>query len=105
MPNIRHSWAQFGKKETACKERKRLTLEKKITEEEERADQVAAFERCEAACTCRVVPCPKAAWKRCPMCGPKKGLCKVRACAAARKPLLLGFNPTMEVLEGLTEGA
>ena len=28
-------------------------------------------------------------------CGPKKGLCKVRACAAARKPLLLGYNPAV----------
>ena len=38
----------------------------------------------------RPVQRPWAGWKRCPACGPKKGLCKVRACAAARRPLLLG---------------
>ena len=47
---------------------------------------------------------PWLGWKRCPTCGPKKGLCKVRACAAARKPLLLGYNPAAEALEG-AEGA
>ena len=37
---------------------------------------------------------------RCPTCGPKKGLCKVRACAAARRPLLLGYNPAVGAQDG-----
>ena len=41
-----------------------------------------------------------AGWKRCPTCGPKKGLCKVRACKAAREPLMLGYNPAVEGQEG-----
>ena len=55
---------------------------------------------CKAGCTCGLVPCPWAGWKRCPACGPKKGLCKVRACKAARDPLLLGYNPPVGLLEG-----
>ena len=47
----------------------------------------------------RAVPVGRA-WKRCPACGPKKGLCKVRACKAAREPLLLGYNPAVEGQEG-----
>ena len=46
------------------------------------------------------IPCPYAKWKRCPVCGPKNGLCKVKACVAARKPLLLGFNPAVGAQEG-----
>ena len=48
----------------------------------------------------RMVPCPWAKLKRCPKCGPKNGLCKARECAAARKPLLLGFNPAVGAQEG-----
>ena len=48
----------------------------------------------------RPVQRPWAGWKRCPACGPKKGLCKVRACSAARKPLLLGYNPAVDAQEG-----
>ena len=33
-------------------------------------------------------------------CGPKNGLCKARACVAARKPLLLGYNPAVGQPEG-----
>ena len=44
-------------------------------------------------------PCPYAKWKRCPECGPKNGLCKVRACEATRKPLLLGYTPPVGLLE------
>jgi hypothetical protein len=32
-------------------------------------------------------------------CGPKKSLCKVRACKAAREPLLLGYNPAVDQQE------
>ena len=34
----------------------------------------AAFAVCEVKCVCGVIPCSWAAWKRCPKCGPKKGL-------------------------------
>ena len=95
-------------KEEAAKEKKRMALEKKDAEQKEAEERVAAFARCEAVCVCGVVPCPFAGWKRCPMCGPKKGLCKVRACSAARKPLLLGYNPAVggatEPPEGLIDG-
>ena len=47
---------------------------------------------------CGVEPCPMAKWKRCPVCGPKSSLCKIRACSAARKPLLLGYSPAVPEL-------
>jgi hypothetical protein len=89
-------------KEAATKEKKRLALEKKEAEKKDAEERATAFARCEAVCVCGVVPCPWKCWKRCPMCGPKKGLCKVRACAAARKPLLLGYNPAVGAQEGAT---
>ena len=51
------------------------------------------FALCEVTCVCGVVPCLWVGWKRCLVCGPKKGLCKVRVCAAARRPLMLGYTP------------
>ena len=87
------------------KERKRLALEKKEAAAREAEAAAAAFARCEVACACGIVPCPYAKWKRCPTCGPKNGLCKVRACVAARKPLLLGYNPAVGAPEGAQDGA
>lgn len=86
------------------KERKRQALEKKEAAAQAAEATAAAFARCEVACVCGIIPCPYAKWKRCPTCGPKNGLCKARACAAARKPLLLGYNPAAGVQEG-AEGA
>ena len=77
-------------------EKKRLATEKKEAERLAAEQRIAAFELCEAACACGVVPCPWAGWKRCPTCGPKSSLCKVRACVAARKPQLLGYNPAVD---------
>jgi hypothetical protein len=54
------------------------------------------FALCEVTCVCGVVPCLWVGWKRCLVCGPKKGLCKVRVCAAARRPLMLGYTPPAE---------
>jgi hypothetical protein len=71
----------------------------KVAKAQGKEERAAAFARCEAACSCGVVPCPWASWKRCPTCGPKKGLCKVRVCVAARKPLLLGYNPAVGTAE------
>ena len=88
------------KKEEGAKEKKRQALEKKEVEKEVAERSAAAFARCEAACACGVAPCPWAGWKRCPACGPKKGLCRVRRCIAARKPLLLGYNPAVNTEEG-----
>ncbi len=78
----------------AKEEKARAKAEAKAAEEAEAARLVAAFELCEHGCVrgCGAVPCPMATWKRCPACGPKSSLCKVRACVAARKPLLLGYN-------------
>ncbi len=46
----------------------------------------------EKGCLCEVQPCPWVAWRHCATCGGcKKGWCKVRACVAARKPLMLTF--------------
>ena len=81
---------------TAAAEKKRLAHEKKEAAAAAAVADVAAFERCEHGCACSVVPCPYAKWKRCPACGPKSSLCKARACVAARKPLLLGYNPVVE---------
>jgi hypothetical protein len=88
----------------AVKEKQRLALEKKEAAAREAEAAAAAFARCEVMCACGIVPCPYAKWKRCPTCGPKNGLCKVRACVAARKPLLLGYNPAVGVPEGAREG-
>ena len=69
---------------------KRLkSAEKKDDAARARADVVAGFEACQHACVCPSQPCAWSGWKLCPACGPKKGLCKVRACAAARRPLAL----------------
>lgn len=84
----------------ATTEKTRLALKKKEAALQEAADREAAFALCEAGCTCGLVPSPWAGWKRCPACGPQKGLCKVRACKAAREPLLLGYNPAVEGQEG-----
>jgi hypothetical protein len=92
-------------KAAEVKEKKRLALMKKETAAREVEVAAAAFARCEVVCVCGIVPCPYAKWKRCPTCGPKNGLCKVRACAAARNPLLLGYNPVVDAPEGAQEGA
>ena len=68
-------------------------------------EREAAFARCEIACACGVVPCPWAGFVRCPTCGPKKGQCRVRVCAAARAPLLLGYNPAVGAAEGAAGAA
>ena len=87
------------------KEKKRQALEKKDTQQKEAEERAAAFARCEAVCKCGVIPCPWLGFKRCPTCqGIKKGLCKVKACYAARQPLLLGYNPAMGAADG-AEGA
>ena len=85
-------------------EKKRRQEEKKEVEKREADEREAAFARCERGCVCGVMPCPWLGWKRCPTCGPKRGLCRVRACAAARAPPLLGYNPPAEAPEG-AEGA
>eukprot|EP00962_Isochrysis_galbana_P037741 scaffold13255_cov128-Isochrysis_galbana.AAC.5 len=72
-------------------QRKQAAAKKKAQEEGETAFRIKAFERCELGCVCVcgappfASACPFAKWKRCPTCGPKPGLCKVRACVAARK--------------------
>ena len=80
-----------------------MGAEKKEAEAASASERDAAFARCELACVCEVIPCPYAKWKRCPACGPKSSLCKVRVCVAARKPLLLGYMPVVEMLEGPKE--
>ena len=79
----------------AVEKKKRQRQEQKAGEEREAVERIAAFERCELGCVCGVVPCPYAKWKRCPTCGPKSSACKARACVAARKPLMLGYNPAV----------
>ena len=85
--------AAAAAKEEKARAKADQKAEAKATEDAEAARLVAAFEVCEHGCACGVVPCPMAKWKRCPACGPKSSLCKVRACVAARKPLLLAYNP------------
>ena len=87
----------------AAKAKKLQAAEKKEAEAAAASERDAAFARCELACVCMVTPCPYAKWKRCPACGPKNGLCKVRACVAARRPLLLGYTPPVGLSEGPTE--
>ena len=82
--------------EAAAKDEKaRARAEAKVAGEQEADALIAAFEACEHGCVCEVAPCMMAKWKRCPTCGPKSSLCKARACVAARKPLLLGYNPAL----------
>eukprot|EP00966_Prymnesium_polylepis_P296448 6848618-Prymnesium_polylepis.1 len=85
---------------TAAQAKKLQAAEKKEAAAAEAAERGAAFALCEVACACGVTPCPYGKCKRCPVCGPKNGFCKVRACAAARKPLLLGHTPPVGLLEG-----
>ena len=71
---------------------KRAAAEKKKSDAaQERDALVAGFEACEHGCVCPSQPCAWVSWKRCPACGPKKGVCKVRACVAARRPLALTY--------------
>ena len=87
----------------AAAAKKEQATQKKEAAAAAASERDAAFVRCEIACACEVTPCPYAKWKRCPACGPKNGLCKVRACVAAREPLLLGYTPPVGLLEGPTE--
>ena len=79
------------KKKTS--EKARARAETKAAGVQEADGLIAAFEACEHGCVCEVSPCMMAKWKRCPACGPKRSVCKARACVAARQPLLLGYNP------------
>ena len=81
--------AEDTAREDKAKEKKQKIEEKKAAAASEKEANIAAFEVCEEECACAVVPCPWAKWKRCPQCGPKKGVCKVQGCVAKRKPLLL----------------
>ena len=87
----------------AAKAKKLQAAEKKEVAAAAILERDAEFALCEVACACGVTPCPYTKWKRCPACGPKNGLCKVRACVAARKPLLLGYTPPVGLLEGPRE--
>jgi hypothetical protein len=49
------------------------------------AEQLQLFEACESACVCGIDPCPFLRWRRCPQCGPKPSVCKVRACVQKRR--------------------
>ena len=92
---------QEDEAEAARKEQKKLAaLQKKKEASRAAAERDAAFALCEAQCTCGIIPCPWAGWKRCALCGPKKGLCKAKVCVAARQPLLLGYNPATAGAEG-----
>ena len=77
----------------AVQAKKEQSAERKEAEAAAAVERAEQFALCEIICACGVVPCPWVGWKRCPVCGPKKGLCKVRVCAAARKPLMLGHTP------------
>ena len=80
-------------------EKKDAAAARKATEEAARATAISGFEQCEATrvegkCACRPV-CEYAKWVRCPTCGPKSGMCRVRACVEACNgptPLLLGHT-------------
>ena len=91
------------KAEATRKEQKKVqALEEKKAAARAVVERDAAFALCEAKCVCGVIPCPHGpggSGAR-PSCGPKKGLCKARACAAARQPLLLGYNPAAEAVAG-----
>ena len=87
----------------AVKAKKQQAVERKEAEAAAASERNVAFARCELACVCKVTPCPYAKWKRCPACGPKSRLCKVRVCVAARKPLLLGCAPAVALLQGPRE--
>ena len=68
--------------------------EKKSSAEAAAAQLVLDFERCPGAgkCSCGMVPCPMEKMERCSnqdFLAIKRGKCKVRACVALRKPLLL----------------
>ena len=57
-----------------------------------------AFEACHPVCTCGSIPCPQEKLQLCATCGEIKAhVCRVRACVAARKPLLLTVREGTEV--------
>eukprot|EP00966_Prymnesium_polylepis_P248823 5753127-Prymnesium_polylepis.1 len=91
--------AEVETKALEVQAKKQKAADEKVAAAAKKAADDAAFAACEVACVCGVIPCPWAKWKRCPKCGPKNGLCKARECVAARKPLLLGFNPAVEAQE------
>ena len=68
--------------EQAEKDKAQARRKEAATKRNEAADAqreaAAAFERCEQVCTCGKQPCPYAKWRRCPQCGPKPSVCKVR---------------------------
>jgi len=66
--------------------RKKEEREERAQEQLAEAEELeAVFALCEGGCYCEQMPCPMAKWERCAACGPKRGVCKVRACVEARQ--------------------
>lgn len=62
--------------------------------EAETRARLEAFELCRAGCVCGATPCPSAGLHLCPTCGDlKPSVCRKKACASARTPLLLTMQP------------
>eukprot|EP00966_Prymnesium_polylepis_P322130 7378402-Prymnesium_polylepis.1 len=71
-------------------DRKKEAAEKKATLEASAAARLDAFQACQPACTCGVVPCPWDKMLHCLTCGDIKGaVCRKKACLDAQAPLLL----------------
>jgi hypothetical protein len=84
--------AQDGEKAAAAAGKRQRAADAKAEVARDKEARDAAFAICEVECACGMHdPVPVGRVK----CGPKKGLCKVRECSAARNPLLLGFNPAV----------
>ena len=70
--------------------RKQARIENKEEAAAAAVAQRAAFDKCKPVCTCGVVPCPQEKMQLCATCKEiKPHACRVRACVAARQPLLL----------------
>ena len=95
--------------EQAEKDQAQARRKEAATKRNEAADAqreaAAAFERCEQVCTCGKQPCPYAKWRRCPQCGPKPSVCKVRKCVQLRKDGADGMDADHpnEAAQGATE--
>ena len=88
----------------AAKAKKLQIAEKKEAEAAAASERDAAFARCELACVCMVTPCPYAKWKRCPACGPKSGLCKVKGVCGCTQATAARLHTSSRAVGGAQGG-
>ena len=96
--------AQQTAHQQGVERRKMAAVLKRAVVQSKAAELHDAFMKCRQQCTCDSVPCKFEGWVLCPQCGPKKGLCRVKACKDARLNLSTAFDTEGNEVNSDTEG-